>query len=158
MRVVSISISISEHASNTWGKRTRPWMHSAVRYNSWRRQPPARQLPAARSCLAALPLVGDVKPEPVSPNPTTDPPLPKALRVSNERPATADILARVDQRRESLLRQHASSRRETRQEISRMRVDAAEDRCVRTCRLREPLHRKALSSFLARGLETYLFL
>lgn len=48
--------------------------------------------------------------------------------MSNERPATGDILARVDQRRENLMRQHASSRRQSRQEISRMRVDAAEDR------------------------------
>lgn len=32
------------------------------------------------------------------------------------------------------MRQHASSRRETRQEISRMRVVAAEDRCERLAR------------------------
>ncbi|CAM9908056.1 unnamed protein product, partial [Scytosiphon promiscuus] len=52
----------------------------------------------------------------------------QAVRVRNERPATADILATINQRRETLMRQHAASRRETRQEISRMRVDAAEDR------------------------------
>ncbi|CAM9450500.1 unnamed protein product [Ectocarpus sp. 4 AP-2014] len=52
----------------------------------------------------------------------------QAVRVRNERPATVDILARIDQRREKLMRQHVSSKRETRQEISRMRIDAAEDR------------------------------
>ena len=46
----------------------------------------------------------------------------------DERPETADILERVDKRREDLLRQHATSKRETRREIVRMRSDAAEDR------------------------------
>ena len=54
----------------------------------------------------------------------------KAVRIREQRPATADILERVEKRREDLLRQHAASRRETRREIVRMRSDAAEDRWV----------------------------
>lgn len=54
----------------------------------------------------------------------------KAVRMRDQRPATEDILARVEQRREDLLRQHATSKRETRREIIRMRSDAAEDRRV----------------------------
>ncbi|CAM9756953.1 unnamed protein product, partial [Laminaria digitata] len=54
----------------------------------------------------------------------------QAVRMREQRPATADILERVEKRREALLRQHASSKRETRREIVRMRSDAAEDRCI----------------------------
>ncbi|CAM9544742.1 unnamed protein product [Ascophyllum nodosum] len=62
----------------------------------------------------------------------------QAVRRSSERPTIEDILARIDQRRDNLLQQHATSKREARKHMAQTRADAAEDRTKqRNCYPRE---------------------